>query len=178
MAKKLAFVSICMTLSVICLFGAAVTPSAKIALLAVSSVFCAIVICEYGPMYGFLHYLGVGILSLLLIPSRMYVLLYIAVLGYYPIIKLFIERLNKLWLEWILKLLLLNILLVAAYFVFQFFLLPTLNAAVAAFILKFLWWIILGIEVIFVIYDLMLSFILSYYRHKISKLFRAGRAQK
>lgn len=172
MAKKMAFVSICMAMSVICLFGASITP-AKVAMLAVASVFCAVVISQFGPMAGFLHYLGTSLLALLLIPSRMYVLLYVAFVGYYPILKLFIERLRRLVPEWILKVLLFNVVLVGGYALFALFLLPHMqtNAIIAQTVMKFFWWIVLAVELIFVIYDVMLSYILSYYHDKLQYKF-------
>ena len=110
-----------MALTVVCLFGASTLPTGRVALMAITSVFGALIISEYGVKDGWIHYIGVSILSLLLIPKKMMVLIYILFLGYYPVIKLYIERLNKRWLEWIIKIVVFNVILVTAYTIFKLF---------------------------------------------------------
>ena len=174
MSKRVAFSSVMTALAVVCLFAASVAPSAKIALLAVSSVFGSVCTAEYGPKYGLLHYAGVALLSLLLIPKKTYALAYIVLLGYYPVIKMYIEKLNKRWLEWALKILLFNVVLVAAYLVFQVFFLPTVESAVTKLTLTYLPWIVLALEVIFILYDYVLSYIITYYYKVLQKKMRRG----
>ena len=131
MAKKMAFSAIMMALAVLCLFGASTLPSAKISVLALTSVFGTVCVAEYGAKYGMIHYVGVSLLSLLLIPKKMMVIIYLLFIGYYPIVKMYVERLNKRWLEWILKLLIFNLFLVLAFFVFRTFFLPSLESILA-----------------------------------------------
>lgn len=163
MAKRMAFSAILMALAVVCLFGASVAPSAKISLLALTSVFGAVSVAEYGPKYGMIHYIGVSLLALLLIPKKMLVIVYVIFLGYYPIVKMYVEKLDKRWLEWILKVIIFNVFLVIGYAVFKAFFLPSVESAVTAIVLNYLPWVILAMEVVFVIYDYVLSFIITYY---------------
>ena len=167
MARRMAFSSIMMALAIVCLFGAAVAPSAKISLLALTSVFCAVSTAEYGSKSGLIHYVGVSLLSLLLIPKKMFALVYTIFLGYYPIVKLHIESLNRKWLEWILKVLLFNIVMAAAYIIFRLFFLPRMESAVTALALQYLPLIVLVLEVVFVLYDIILSYIITYYNTEI-----------
>ncbi|MBQ3553733.1 MAG: hypothetical protein IJA08_03550 [Clostridia bacterium] len=163
MAKKMAFSAIMMALAVLCLFGASTLPSAKISVLALTSVFGTVCVAEYGAKYGMIHYVGVSLLSLLLIPKKMMVIIYLLFIGYYPIVKMYVERLNKRWLEWILKLLIFNLFLVLAFFVFRTFFLPSLESILAKIAVYYLPAVVVLLEAVFVIYDYVLSYIISYY---------------
>ncbi|MBR5157038.1 MAG: hypothetical protein IKW59_04635 [Clostridia bacterium] len=163
MAKKMAFSSILMALAIVCLFGASIVPTARISMLALTSVFGAITVAEYGPKYGLIHYLGVSILSLLLIPKKLLVIIYIVFLGYYPIVKMFIERLDRRAAEWLIKIIVFNLFLVIGYIVFKALFLPSMESAVVMLVLKYLPWVILASEAVFVIYDYVLSYIITYY---------------
>ncbi len=163
MAKKMAFSSILMALAIVCLFGASIVPTARISMLALTSVFGAITVAEYGPKYGIIHYLGVSILSLLLIPKKMLVIIYVVFLGYYPIVKMFIERLNRRSAEWLVKLIVFNLFLILGYIVFKAFFLPSAESAIVRLVLNYLPWVVLAAEVVFVIYDYVLSYIITYY---------------
>lgn len=163
MAKKMAFSSILMALAIVCLFGASIVPTARISMLALTSVFGAITVAEYGPKYGLIHYLGVSILSLLLIPKKLLVIIYIVFLGYYPVAKMFIERLDRRVAEWVIKIIVFNLFLVIGYIVFKALFLPNMESAVVMLVLKYLPWVILASEVVFVIYDYVLSYIITYY---------------
>ena len=174
MARRMAFSSVMMALAVVCLFGASMAPSARISLLALSSVFCTVCTAEYGPKYGMIHYIGVSLLALLLIPKKMYVLIYILFLGYYPVVKLYIEKLNRRWTEWLLKVVLFNLVLIGVYLVFKIFFLPTMESAATALTLRYLPWIVLASEGIFVMYDYILSYIITYYYKIIQKKMHKG----
>ena len=163
MAKKMAFSSILMALAIVCLFGASIVPTARISMLALTSVFGAITVAEYGPKYGVIHYMGVSILSLLLIPKKLLVIIYIAFLGYYPIVKMFIERLDRRVAEWLIKIIVFNLFLAIGYIVFKALFLPSIESAVVMIVLKYLPWVIFASEVVFVIYDYVLSYIITYY---------------
>ena len=169
MTKRIAFSAIAMALTVVCLFGASTIPTAKISLLAIATVFGAVTVYEYGPKYGFIHYIGVSILSLLLAPKKSTVLIYIVFLGYYPLVKLYIEQIDKVVKEWVIKIIFFNVFLVIAYTIFKMFLIPIFNTTIVVFILKYLALIIIGLELVFVIYDVVLSYLIAYYKKFISK---------
>ena len=163
MVKRVTFSAISLALTVICLYAAAVLPTGRLVALALSSAFCTICIYQYGVRYGAALYVGASILALLLIPNRMFTMLYILFLGYYPIVKLFIERLDRLWAEWVIKFIFFNAVLVVLYVLFKLFLVPTFDSAIITLVLKYMAVIILLLEVIFAIYDWMLSYMISYY---------------
>ncbi len=174
MARRLAFSSIAMALTVVCLFGASTLPTGRVALMAITSVFGALIISEYGVKDGWIHYIGVSILSLLLIPKKMMVLIYILFLGYYPVIKLYIERLNRRWLEWIIKIVVFNVILVTAYTIFKLFLMPYFNSAIVSIVITYLNFVIFALEIIFILYDYILSYIITYYNRNLRERLNHG----
>ena len=107
--------------------------------------------------------MGASVLALLLIPNRMFTFIYILFVGHYPIIKLLIEQLDKLWLEWILKFLYFNLILVLMYALFKVFILPTFNPGILALVFRYMAAIILAIEIVFALYDWVLSYMISHY---------------
>ncbi len=176
MAKKTAFSAIMMSLAVVCLFGASIAPSAKISILALTSVFGAVSVAEYGPKYGLVHYIGVSLLSLLLIPKKMLVIVYAIFLGYYPVVKMYVEKMNKRWLEWFIKLFVFNVFLFLAFVIFKTFFLPTLESVLAKIAVYYLPIVVLLLEVVFVIYDYVLSYIISYYYQVLKVKIHRGRS--
>ena len=78
---------------------------------AIASFVCIVAVIELGPGWAWMIYAVVGVISVLLRPVSFAPWVYVAFLGYYPIIKEKIERLGKI-ISWALKLLSFNIALV------------------------------------------------------------------
>ena len=171
MIKRIAFSAIALALTIICLYGASFLPTGRLAALALASLFGGICISQYGVRYGVALYVGASILALLFIPRRMFVLIYILFLGYYPIIKLYIEKLNKLWAEWILKVLFFNVLLLVFYIAFKLFFMPIFNATLTTLLLQYLGVVIIALEIVFVIYDLALSYMIGYFDQVLRRIY-------
>lgn len=72
---------------------------------------------EFGTKWGFLCYGITAVLSLILPTEREALIVFIGVLGYYPILKMLIERIGKRPLEMLIKLAIFNVSVVASYFV-------------------------------------------------------------
>lgn len=99
---------ICLALAVIFMFGATIVPGVELTLFAISSLFTAVMILETGsgdsggrpnPHAGvggaLLVYLGASLLGLILIPNKLALIPYVAMFGYYPILKFYIEKINS-----------------------------------------------------------------------------------
>lgn len=170
MVKRVTFSALALALTVICLYGASVLSAGRIAALALASLFCGVCISLHGVRYGVAVYVGASILSLLFIPSRMYSLIYIIFVGYYPIVKLFIEKLDKLWAEWVLKMLYFNVILAILYFLFKTFFMSGLSPGLATLILKYIGLIIVALEIIFVVYDVALSYMIGYFHQFLRRM--------
>ena len=80
------------------------------------------IILEIGVKWGWMSYACVALLSLLITPSMEAKVLFIAFFGYYPVLKALIERLRKIWLEWIIKLAVFNLTMIGAYWIMLTFL--------------------------------------------------------
>lgn len=154
-----------------------VIPIATYALPAMAGAVLIPIVVEAGPRWGWMAYGAVAILCLLIGPEPEAKVLFISFFGYYPVLKAQLERLNKRWLEWGIKLLVFNAAMVGSYWLMMYvFHLPidfeiagvSISVVMAGFLA-------LG-NVVFVIYDLALTNIISVYcarlHPKLSRLFR------
>lgn len=163
--KKIALNGVLGALAVVCLLMADILPTNKISLYALSSFFVSVAIIEGGIGSGWLFYLSTGLLSLILVPDKVMVVPYILFFGIYGIVKFYIEKLERISLEYILKFVYFNacaaIILVGASALLDE--MP---------VLKFPWYLLLaGAEIVFFIYDIVYTMFINYYKNKIrSKL--------
>ena len=116
--SRITLCAVCSALSVIfMLLG--YFPYLTYAVPAVAGLFVMIPLIEVGTSYAFASY-AVSSVIVLFIAEPETKVLYILLLGYYPIVKALIERLRKAPLEWALKLMLFNTTVVATYFALKF----------------------------------------------------------
>lgn len=173
MTKKFTIASIMTALALVCLFGSAYLPTGRIALLAITSMCILVTVSQCGARYGWLQYTATSILAILLIPFKFQVLLFIALLGYYPMVKLYIEKIDKLWLEWIVKILFFSALLIITYFVVTYILAQRISfGAIFDVIMTHLLLVVVISEVVFIIYDYLLSFFAKFYNENIKDRIR------
>lgn len=163
MTKRITFSAMLLAFTVICLYGASALSTGRLAALALASLFVAVSVYQYGVRTGVALYVAASLLSLLLVPKRMYVFIYILFAGYYPVVKLYIERLRKLWGEWILKIITFNAALAALYIVFRAFFMPSVSPAVLTLLVQYAGLLLLGLELAFIVYDVALSYMIGFY---------------
>lgn len=72
---------------------------------------------EFGTKWGFLCFGTTSLVSLILPTEREALVVFIGILGYYPILKMLIERIVKQAIEYLLKLLTFNIAIICSYWV-------------------------------------------------------------
>lgn len=148
--RTLATAALMTAVSVVLLYAASVLPTGRLALVAIASILPAAAVLSGGIKWGLLVYAATAALSLILLPNKTAALLYAVLLGHYSLLKSLIERLNRLVLEWILKLVVFNVLLAAVYGLCRMMgLLVELPWAIAA--------LALAGNVGFVLYDLAFS---------------------
>lgn len=148
-------------LSFVLLLLGAVLPSGRLALTACAGVLTALVVLQSGLAYAVGTFLCAGILGILLLPQKIPGILYLAFLGYYPIIKSLAERLRRRWLEWGLKLGVFNGAFLFLWLVARGFLAPGIVISMPL--------LLLGANIVFVVYDRGLSGLIYYYIVHISK---------
>ncbi len=113
--KKVAFCGIISALSLVVMLTA-YFPYLTYAIPAFAGAFLIMVVVELGVKWAFLTYIVTSILCLIG-AEREAMTVYILFFGYYPIIKYVLEKLNKTVVEYVLKIVIVNMSAVAIYFV-------------------------------------------------------------
>jgi len=155
--KKVALGGIVTLFSVVSLYVTTIIPTNRLFFLALSSFFISLIVIEYGNTYAFLTYLASSMLSLLIVPSKSIVLMYILFFGYYAILKGLIEKIDKLLIELIIKIMVFNIAIAITYFTVSKFFFDTIAIEIP------LWLLIIVFEILFLIYDYCFSLAIHYY---------------
>lgn len=170
-SSKCAIGGIVSALSLVLMISVAIIPFLTYALPAVASVLITFVVMEIDKKWAFGVYCTVSILGFLLVGDKEVAMMYIAFFGYYPIIKAVFESKIPAAASWILKLILFNASIVAAYVVMINLMGVTVDeindyGMIAVPVL-------LGAgSVAFVLYDIALTKIITLYIMKWRKLFK------
>ncbi len=154
--------SILTAMGVIFIYLSTLVPTNKLFLLIVSSCLIPITIVSCNTKVGIITYISTSLLSLLVIGIKGNVYLYIIFFGLYGIIKLYIEKLQKMALELILKFCFLNFSLLISFFVYKSFF-PNIDLSKFFIPIPAL---VLGIQVIFLLYDYALTLFIYEVRKK------------
>ncbi len=161
--KRIALNGILGALTVICLVLAAILPTNRLSLYALSSFFVAVSIIESGVKAGWIFYVATCLLALIVVPNKLGIIPYVIFYGMYGIVKYYIEKLNKIIVEYMLKLVFFNICVgIAALTVIEFF---GFKLAV-----ELPWWLlIIALQVIFFLYDIVYTLFINFYRGKLRR---------
>lgn len=151
-------------LTLICLFLATVLPTNRLSLYALSSFFISVVIVESGIKAGWLFYVSTALLALIILPEKLGLVPYIIFFGFYGILKYYIEKLDKLILEYILKFIYFNLCLGIAWLLIRQFFIAEITVRLPWFV------VIIVLEIIFLIYDFVYTLFVAYYRDKLKKV--------
>ncbi len=171
-SRKIAFCALFSALGVVLMYLGAVVEVLDISMACIASMLCIVALIEIGGAYPWLVFAVTGAISLLILPQKFAALLYVALAGYYPMIKCIYERMRSRAVEWILKMLTFNgalaIMLFAAIFVL----------AAEGFTKNLLiGFVILG-NFTFIIYDIALTMLVRLYFLKYRKLLGIDRLLK
>jgi len=160
-AKRIALSGILASCALLSLFLATMLPTNRIFFYGFSSVFGAIIIIEHDVRAGVVFYLATSLLALLLIPNKLRLIPYIVVLGHYPIWKTYIERINHGVKEILLKLLVLDLGALAAYYGFTALFFQNIVLPVdirLAFVV---------LQPVFIVYDYAFTLFLAFYLNSV-----------
>lgn len=160
-SKNIAESGIITALTLIILYSSNLIPISTLSILTLASCLIPICILRTSIKNAVLVYIACSILSFFIVPINIS-LLYTLFFGIYGVIKCFIERLDKKFLEIFLKLCSFNILLGILYFVSSS-ILTELNLNMPLFII----WLLS--QAAFLIYDYALTLIISYYLNRLHK---------
>jgi hypothetical protein len=140
---------------------ASVLPTVRLSLVAIAGTVNIITLLECGKRYTLIVFAAVSILSAILLPLKLLAVLYIAFFGYYPLVKSYLEKLGRIKLEWLLKILILLIALTITLLLYRY----GFAGGIELFD-KALWLIYTGCLVVFVVYDLALTRLVQYYLNR------------
>ena len=143
-ASRVALVGVLAALSLIALYLSAVSPTARMGIVAIAGLFPAGAVVSAGLKAGFFCYGAAGLLGLLLVPDKANALLYLLFFGLWPMLKSLLERIPVRPLEWLCKLVFFNVVLTFCWFVLRDALLAGLPAVVEQ-----LWVLYAGGNVVF-----------------------------
>ena len=158
-SKALAYGALSAALGTVILYLGSVLPSARLALLCVSSLGVVLMALRFDGRRALAVYGVTATLALLVLPGKAMALAYALLPGWYPLLKLRLERLKTPAERYGAKLLAVNAVL-----------LPVLLLGRNYFAASPLplWQILLGGEVIFLVYDYALTQIILLYMRKIA----------
>lgn len=150
--------------SVALLWLACVAPTGRTGLTACAGLFPAAATLYAGRPAGYLCWAAASLLGLLLLPDKAVALLFAAFLGVYPVVKGRLETLERRTVEWGLKLSWFELTLTLFWFVFEeLFGVPDWLGSSTLLLYG------LG-SVVFVIYDIGLSRLISLLRTRLSRV--------
>ncbi|HEX3029347.1 MAG TPA: hypothetical protein VHT34_08600 [Clostridia bacterium] len=161
-SKKIALSGMLLALVIIALYLASFLPG-KLSLYALSSFLVAVIIIEFNVKAGWIFYIASCLLSLI-IPDKLSILPYILFFGIYGIIKMYIEMLRKIIIEYILKLLFFNTFLLAAFLMLQ-----KLDLIPAKLQGMPIWIAAAVLQLVFLLYDYIYTMFIQYYCNRIKK---------
>lgn len=161
--RKLALSAMLSAVSTALLCFAAVLPSGRAAMAAIAGLVGVLTMIHCGGKWAVGVYVVSAVLSLLLSPVKIVALMYAAFFGYYPALKSPIERIRNRWIGWVLKFGVLNLAAFVTWFVAKQFFPETLEQQEIA-----LWILWVGVNAVFVIYDICLTQLIQMYIKKIA----------
>ena len=149
-------------LSLVLMILTSIIPFGTYAFPAFAGILLVLLVFNLGYGYAFAVFFVTAVLSFLLVTDKEAALYYAIFLGYYPTLKGLIERISSKVIQYIIKLLLFNACMIAAFFIS----INVLSIPKESFELfgVYLPWVLLIIgNIIFVIYDLCVTRLVTIY---------------
>lgn len=159
--KRISRLSLLAALGVGILYIGSLLPTAQLTVLAVSGFLGAVAVMMYSPLWAFAVYAVTAALALLILPEKGCAVYYAAFFGYYPILKSFLEKIRDRRLSWLSKL-----GVYTAVFLLWCFVGAGLFLGDAVTLRWYLLWPLGALA--FVVYDICMSFLITFYIQKIS----------
>lgn len=165
---KVALGGVIAALSLLLMLVAGVTTSLVYAIPMITGAFLMVLVIEFGSGFAWLEYLAISIISMLLLGNKEAAIMYVAFFGYYPIIKSFIEKHTRKVLGWVVKYAIFNVSMVVSYFVVSKIFMITFDD-LDGFGKYAMPGLLLAGNVLFVLYDIMLTRLVTIYIYRWQK---------
>ena len=175
--RQIALCGVLAALAVSLLFLGGLFPLATYTAPALAGVLLWPIRLEYNLRTGLLSWAVVSVLGLLLVPDLEMDLIFVFLLGYYPMVKQSFDRIRNKLFRWVVKLFWFNLAVVMMYGLLLFvFPIGEIVAEFAAYSRWFLAALLIAANLAFVLYDICLArFRLIYYYRLRPLLFGRGR---
>ena len=168
-SAKIALCGVLAALSLVCMLATGLVPFATYALPGLAGVFLLPVVIQCGKGWAMGVYAVVSLLAFFLVPDREASLLYLAFLGYYPVLKAVLEQYLPVVWGWIAKFAAFNVAVVGLYFVALHLLnLPIEGFEIGGVNLPGVF--LLAGNFVFLVYDRALSLLVVTYLRRIQPL--------
>ncbi len=169
--SKTALGGIVSALSVTLMLLTAVIPFMSYAIPLLAGALLVLMVIEINKKWAFVVYAAVSLLSVFVVPDKEAATFYIAFFGYYPIIKSSLEKHLPVVAEWIVKFVIFNGAVIAAYFVSVKLLgIPFEDMHQLG---KYGIPIVLALaNITFIMYDILLTKLVTLYIHRFRKTFK------
>ena len=167
-AKKMAVCAMLSALGTVLLTVGAFSGVLEISMAVIASIPCIIAVIEYGGSAPWMVYGVTSVLSVLLVPGALPSILYALFFGFYPILKEKFEKKPRV-ISWVLKEVTFNISLTCIGVAAVLFTLTTDNALLTPLYIGIM--AVLA-EIVFVLYDIALTRLISIYIITLRKRFK------
>jgi hypothetical protein len=171
--SKIAFCGLVVALSMV-FMALTFLPNFTYALPAIAGALLVIIVIEVDIKFAFVSYFCVLVLSVLLVPDKFSVLLYISFFGYYPILKALFEKKKGNVLLWVYKFLSFNAAVSVLFLLAVFVLNLKDNKLIEYAKSPFGIGLLLAGNIVFFMYDLALDNVIGFYLKRLSKLVRSS----
>ncbi|MEG0843959.1 MAG: hypothetical protein RSD22_08155 [Romboutsia sp.] len=161
MSKKVSYGGILLALNLVLLLLINIVPMNTLFLMSLASLPISIVIMEWGPKMGVAFYIGSTVLSFIIINSKVQFILYTFSFGIYGLLKYVLERYKYIYIEYLLKIVCANFLVMVLYFILNSFVYIPVNL-----------FTIITFQIVFMVYDYMYSRFIYYYNDKLRKILK------
>lgn len=169
---EVALGGVCSAAAIVLMMITAIVPVLDFAMPAAAGVLMAVIVIEISKKWAVVTYAAVSLVSLLVVPSKEVGLLFAMFLGYYPILKSVLEKSKSMPLQWTLKLAVFNAAVVSYYLIAVKILTGDALMTEAGELGKYGPLALLVVaNVVFVIYDVALTRLISMYYNWFRKKF-------
>lgn len=166
---KVSLSGVVAALSLVFMLLTSVIPFGTFAFPAFAGMLLVSIVIELGFSWAFVVYFGVSVLSLLMLTDKEAALYYVVFLGFYPVVKGLIEKISSKVLQYIVKFAIFNICMVLAFYLSIYvFSIPKESFEICGVYLPYVF--LLLANIVFVVYDLCVTRIVTIYLLKIHKL--------
>lgn len=170
-SRKLALSGILTALGSVVLLLENLSPTGKLGFYVLAAFLLSVVVMECGTGYGWISYIAVSVISLLIVPEKTAVLPYIMFFGVYALVKSHIEKLGRVIAGWILKFAFFN---TALYFLWNIAVNVLRIIPGRLFEILPLAAVIIILQVLFFLYDWLFTLWTNYYAYKIQPRIRGN----